>query len=186
MRKKIASLVALCVIALGFGLTGSAMADPSNVGKLKISEYGTNAAGTDKKSNRNEEFVRLVNKTAGNVDMEGWTVHDNNGPDHANAYVFKGVKLPAGHKFRVDHDSNPATADHFVMPVGGQIYVYSGAGTDTTPTSNTAAIYRDLGDATWNGHMWNNAGDTYHVRDADDTLTNWVRYTLYRAYIDRA
>ena len=182
MRKTIAYIAALCVVALGF-LSSAALADPSNVGKLKIAEYGWNAPGADTKANRNQEFVRIANVTPGPVDIEGWTLHDNNGPDHGNAHVFKGSTLPAGHIFRVDHDANPATPDHFTIPAGGQLYVYNGAGTDTTLNNSTAAVYRDLGDATWNGHMWNNAGDTISVRDAGDTLTNWLRYSSYRAYV---
>ncbi len=182
MRKTIASLVALCVVSLGF-LSGAAMADPSNVGKLKIAEYGINAPGTDTRANRNQEFVRLINVSGAALDVEGWTLYDNNGPDHSNAYVFKGASLPAGHSFRVDHDTNPGTPDHFVVPAGGQIYVYSGFGSDTTLTNSTAAIYRNLGDVTWNGHMWNNSGDTINVRDASDTVTNRVQYTSYRTYL---
>lgn len=183
MRRIIIGIVTACVIALG--LTGSAaFADPSHVGNVKITEYGTNAPGKDTTGNRNAEFVRLVNTTSAALDVEGWILHDtyqNAAGDWGNRYTFRATDLPTGSPFKVtaDHDENPATANttRFVIPAGGQVYVYNGSGADTTPTNNTAAIYRNF------KHMWNNGGDTIYVRDGDGTVVAYVIYTPYRVKI---
>ncbi len=173
MRKIIIGIVTACVIALG--LTGSAaFADPSHAGNLKITEYGTNAPGKDTTSNRNAEFVRLVNTTGAALDVEGWILHDtyqNAAGDWGNRYTFRAADLPTGSPFKV------GTPARFTVPAGGQVYVYNGSGADTTPTNNTAAVYRNF------KHMWNNGGDTIYVRDGDGTVVAWVIYTSYRVKI---
>ncbi len=166
------ALVGICV--------SGASADVSNVGKLRITEYGSNAVGVDTAANRNQEFVRLTNLSGAPVDVTGWILHDtyqNSAGDFGNRYVFTVADLPASSPFRADHDSDPATADHFVVPAGGEVYVYQGSGTDTTPANTTAAIYRN------HKHIWNNAGDTIYLRDASGTVVHWVRYTAYRVRI---
>lgn len=177
MIKKIA---ALCVIALGLGgfmLAGSAAsADPANVGKACLIEWGVNAPGTDRNAgpgdNRNAEFLRFVNKTGGPLDVENWYVQDN----FPHTYKLEGVKLPLTSPFRDDGADNvPGNADdHFVMPAGSQVYVYNGAGSDGNPTNLTAALYRNY------IHHFNNAGDTMSFRDSGGTAVSWVTFTPYR------
>lgn len=173
MRKIIIGIITACVIALG--LTGSAaFANPSHVGNVKITEYGSNAPGKDTTGNRNAEFVRLVNTTGAALDVEGWILHDtyqNGAGDWGNRYTFRATDLPTGSPFKV------GTPARFTVPAGGQVYVYNGSGADTTPTNNTAAIYRNF------KHMWNNGGDTIYVRDLDGTVVAYVIYTPYRVKI---
>lgn len=173
MRRIIAGIVTLCVIALGLGAS-AAFADPANVGKLKIIEYGFNAPGKDTTSNRNYEFVRLQNMTGAAIDVEGWILHDSYktaGGDWGNRYTFHASDLPDGSPFKV------GTSARFTVPAGGQVYVYSGSGVDTTPTNNTAAVYRNF------KHYLNNGGDSIYVRDGDGTVITWVTYTPYRVRI---
>lgn len=173
MKRIIAGIITVCVIVLGLGAS-AAFADPTNVGKVKISEYGFNAPGKDTSANRNAEFVRLLNVSGAALDVEGWILHDSYqtaGGDWGNRYTFRATDLPTGSPFKV------GTPARFVIPVGGQVYVYSGSGTDTTPTNNTAAIYRNF------KHYLNNGGDTIYVRDADGTVVAWITYTSYRVRI---
>lgn len=173
MRRIIAGIVTLCVIALGLGAS-AAFADPANVGKLKIIEYGSNAPGKDTNANRNYEFVRVQNTTGAALDVEGWILHDSYktaGGDWGNRYTFHASDLPDGSPFKV------GTPARFMIPAGGQVYVYSGSGVDTTPTNNTAAVYRNF------KHYLNNGGDSIYVRDGDGTVITWVTYTPYRVRI---
>lgn len=169
--KKIFAVLIACVIALG--LTGStAFADPANVGKAQIVEYGWNAPGKDTTGNRNAEFIRIKNVTAAALDVEGWTVHDGYqtaGGDWGNRYTLRATGLPDGSPFKV---GDPA---RFVIPAGAHVFVYSGAGLDSTPTNTTAAIYRNF------KHHLNNAGDSIFVRDADGVVVHKITYTSYRA-----
>lgn len=178
--KKLVGIIAV-IVAL-FAVLGAGSASAVAVGDVKVVSYGTNAVGTDTTSNRNAEFVRLRNTTAGPIDVEGWVLHDtyqNNAGDWGNRYTFKGSTLPVGSPFKVDHDSDAGTAEHFVMPVGSEVYVYNGSGVDTTPTSNTAAVYRNF------KHMWNNGGDTIYLRTSADTASTVarVKYSPYRVDI---
>lgn len=161
-------------VGLLVSLGGVAQADPSNVGKIKIVEYGFNAPGTDTNGNRNSEFVRLTNPTAAAVEVEGWLLHDsykNGAGDWGNRYVFKATDLPTGSAFR------DAVTGKFTVPPGGTVYVYQGSGVDTTPTNSTAAVYRN------HSHIWNNGGDTIYVRDLGGDVVSWVRYDGYRVRI---
>lgn len=171
---KIASFIAILALIFAVANVGPASADPSNVGKVKIIEYGVNAVGKDTNGNRNAEFVRLMNVSDAPVKVEGWTVHDtyqNAAGDYGNRFTLKGAALPAGSPMK-----DAATGD-FVLGAGDQVYVYNGSGADTTPTNHTAAIYRNY------KHMWNNAGDTIYVRDGDGTVIHWVTFTPYRTRI---
>jgi hypothetical protein len=163
-------LAALAVIGLALSLVRPVAADTSNVGKLRIMEYGSNAPGKDTTSNRNAEFVRLVNVSGAAVDVTGWILHDSYrtaGGDWGNRYTFRVDDLPTGSPFR-------SAEGRFVVPAGGQVYVYNGSGADTTPTNTTAAIYRDF------KHVYNNGGDSLYLRDADGQIVTWVQYTPYR------
>lgn len=169
--------VALLAVFAVAGSSSVATASPSNVGKVKIIEYGSNAPGTDHNAgpgdNRNAEFLRLLNSTAGPLDVEGWWVQDN----FPHVYKLKGTVLPSDSPFRDPGPTASPTDDRFVIPVGGQVYVYNGAGTDTQPTNLTAALYRNY------IHHFNNAGDTLSFRDLDGTAVHWVAYTPYRVRI---
>ncbi len=171
MKRILAALAALCILTpAGLAALGSgAQADTSNVGKIRITEYGFNAVGTDKSSNRNEEFVRLVNTSGAPVDVTGWLLHDtyqNAAGDYGNRYTFRTSDLPTGSPF--------LSEGRFVVPAGAQVYVYQGSGVDSTPTNTTAAIYRNA------NHMWNNGGDTIYLRDTDGTVVARVTYSSYR------
>jgi hypothetical protein len=160
---------ALCLIFLN--PIGSATA--ASLGDMEFVAVGTNAPGVDTSANENAEFVRVKNASGAALDVEGWVLHDtyqNNAGDWGNRFTFKGTSLPAGSPFRVDHDSDPATPDRFVMPVGADVYVYNGSGIDTTPTSNTAAIYRNY------KHHHNNGGDTLYLRVSADATSYIARY----------
>jgi hypothetical protein len=172
--------MALAMLASLFAVLGPAQsASAVAVGDVRVIAYGMNAPGTDTDANRNAEFVRFKNTTGAALDIEGWVLHDTYqtaGGDWGNRYTFKGSVLPTGSPFKVDHDTNPATPDHFVMPIGADVYVYNGSGVDSTPTSNTAAIYRNF------RHMWNNAGDTIYIRTAADAtgFVARVKFSPYR------
>lgn len=178
-RRALAGIgVILTGLALALSLSG-ATATAASVGDVKFIAVGMNAPGTDTSANRNAEFVRLKNTSGATLDIEGWVLHDtyqNGAGDWGNRYTFKGTALPAGSPFRVDHDSDASTPDHFVMPVGSDLYVYNGSGIDTSPTSNTAAIYRNF------KHVYNNGGDTLYVRTSNDAtayVARW-KYSPYR------
>lgn len=164
-------LTVLVVTLVTFGVSSSAGA--ASLGDVEFVSVGTNAPGTDTNSNRNYEFSRLKNASGAALDIEGWVLHDtyqNSAGDWGNRYTFKGTALPAGSPFRVDHDTDPATPDRFVMPVGADLYVYNGSGIDTTPTSNTAAIYRNY------VHHYNNGGDTLYVRTSANATSYVARF----------
>lgn len=170
---------AVALIALAAVLTGAGRSSAASLGDVKFVAVGTNAPGTDTNANRNAEFVRFKNASGVALDIEGWVLHDsyqNSAGDWGNRYTFKGTALPAGSPFRVDHDSNASTPDHFVMPVGSDLYVYNGSGIDTTPTSNTAAIYRNF------KHHFNNGGETLYVRTSNDatSFVARIKITPYR------
>lgn len=177
-RKIFTGLVTMLLVIASFSLSGSKV-QAASMGDVKFIAVGVNAPGTDTSANRNAEFVRLKNTTGAALDIEGWVLHDayqNGAGDWGNRYTFKGTALPSGSPFRVDQDSNPATADHFVMPVGADLYVYNGSGIDSTPTSNTAALYRNF------KHVYNNSGDTLYVRTSNDAagfVARW-KYSPYR------
>jgi lamin tail-like protein len=166
-------IFAAMLIALAVAMVGAGRSVAASLGDVKFVSVGTNAPGTDNNGNRNAEFVRLKNTTGAALDIEGWVLHDayqNSAGDWGNRYTFKGTALPSGSPFRVDHDSDPTTADHFVMPVGADLYVYNGSGVDSTPTSNTAALYRNF------RHVYNNGGDTLYVRTSADASGYVARY----------
>jgi hypothetical protein len=178
-------LAGLCVLALGFTLAGSvstANAAPAtkaavvavgNVYDLRIIEYGPNAPGADTMAKRNYEFLRLLNTTGAELDVEGWWVQDN----YPHVYKLQASKLPLNSPFRKELGAAGPADDHFVVPAGGQIYVYNGSGVDGNPTNLTAALYRDY------IHHFNNAGDTLYVKDDTGKTIHWVRYTPYRVRI---
>lgn len=172
--RTIFTMIAVLALILTFNPAGVASADPANVGKVKIIEYGVNAVGKDTSGNRNAEFVRIMNVGEAAVVIEGWTLHDtyqNAAGDYGNRFTFRGATLPAGSPMK------DAVTGDFVLAAGDQAYVYNGSGADTTPTNHTAAIYRNF------KHMWNNAGDTIYVRDGDGTVIHWVTYTPYRTRV---
>lgn len=140
-----------------------------------IYENGTNAPGTDTPAKANYEFLRLVNRSAGTVNVQGWYVQDN----FPHVYTLKGVNLPAGSPFRdAGADAIPNNADdQFVMPAGSSVYLYNGTGTDTQPTNNSAAIYRNV------GHHFNNGGDTLSLKNGADKTQSYIQYTSYREKI---
>ena len=140
-----------------------------------IYEKGTNAPGTDTPAKANYEFLRLVNRSAGTVNVQGWWVQD----DYPHVYTLKGVNLPSGSPFRdAGADAVPNNADdQFVMPAGSSVYLYNGAGTDNNPTNNSAAIYRNV------GHHFNNGGDTLSLRNGVGKTQNYIQYTSYREKI---
>jgi len=163
--------------ALGTALGSAPAASAGAVGDVRIVEFGFNAVGTDTAANRNSEFVRIKNTTAGTLAVEGWVLHDayqNSAGDWGNRFTFQGSALPAGSPFK-DADGR------FQIPAGAEVYVYQGSGVDSTPTSNTASVYR-------NGkHIWNNAGDTIYVRTSKDAPSYVARviYTGYRVKISQ-
>lgn len=130
-----------------------------------IYEYGHNAPSTDTDAKRNYEFLRLVNTGAAPVEVEGWWVQDT----FPHTYKLEASKLPAGSPFNV--------AGKFTMPVGSSVYLYNGTGTDTQPTNNSAAIYRNT------THHFNNAGDTLYLKRVDGKTMSYVQYTSYREKI---
>lgn len=151
------------------GITHSADAALANACKVVIYEHGWNAQGTDTNANRNAEFVRLVNRSGAAVDVTGWSLHDaykTGAGDYGNRYVFKAADLPEGSPLKVD--------GKFVIPAGGNVYVYNGAGVDGTPTNTTAALYRNF------KHHYDNAGDTVQLDDLDGTVVSFVSRTSYR------
>lgn len=177
-RRAVAGLVFALLIVSTFFLSGGSYARAASLGDVKFVAVGTNAPGTDTSANRNAEFVRLKNTTGSPLDIEGWVLHDayqNSAGDWGNRFTFKGTSLPTGSPFRVDHDSDASTPDHFVMPVGSDLYVYNGSGIDSTPTSNTAALYRNF------KHVYNNGGDTLYVRTSADA-TGFVAKYKYSPY----
>lgn len=180
--KAVAALISLALLMVFVNPLGSATATAASVGDVEFIAVGTNAPGVDKPSNENSEFVRLKNASGAALDIEGWVLHDsyqNSAGDWGNRYTFHGTALPVGSPFRVNHDSDASTPDHFVMPVGADLYVYNGSGIDSTPTSNTAAIYRNF------KHHFNNGGDTLYVRTSSEA-TGFVaryKYSPYRVDI---
>jgi len=172
-RRALAGVGMVLVMLASLVSLSGASASAASVGDVEFVAVGTNAPGKDTNANRNAEFVRLKNATGAALDIEGWVLHDsyqNSAGDWGNRYTFKGTALPAGSPFRVDHDSDASTPDHFVMPVGSDLYVYNGSGVDSTPTSNTAAIYRNF------KHVYNNGGDTLYVRTSNDATSYVARY----------
>lgn len=175
-RVKSAALGLTTFVLVGFGtavantaVANVVQADPANACKVLMYELGRNAQGTDTSANRNAEFVRLVNKSGAALDVTGWSLHDSyKDPEgvYGNRYVFKASDLPSGSPFKVD--------DKVVLPAGGQVYVYNGAGVDGTPTNTTAAIYRNF------KHHYNNAGETVQLDDKDGTVVAFRTYTSYR------
>lgn len=163
------TLALTAVSGLAVGITQSANAAPANACKVVIYELGWNAPGTDTNANRNSEFVRLVNRSGAAVDVTGWSLHDSyktGAGDYGNRYVFKASDLPEGSPFKVE--------GKFVIPAGGNVYVYNGAGVDGTPTNSTAGIYRNF------KHVYNNAGDTEQLDDLDGTVVSFYSHTSYR------
>lgn len=150
MFKRIAAAVAVVLMTLGLVASGSASADVTNKGKLKITVMGFNAKGTDNSFNRNEEYVRLVNVSGADLNVTGWTLSDSVGND-TDLAAWTDV-APTG-----------------VLPAGGVIIVYSGSGNDTN-VNNVHAIYRN------GGHYLNNGGDVVTVRDNQDDFVDRLAY----------
>lgn len=183
MRARTLAPYIAVAVAIGLAIVLASVATARSasavaVGDVRVTSYGTNAPGVDTPANRNSEFVRFKNTTGAALDIEGWVLHDTyqtSGGDWGNRYTFKGASLPDGSPFRVDHDSDGSTPDHFVMPSAAEVYVYSGSGVDSVP-NNTAAIYRNF------KHMWNNAGDTIYIRTSADAtgFVARVKYSPYR------
>lgn len=183
---KVGLAAAMVATALGFGDLSPAKAEVAApaasastlvaaLGDAKVRAVGTNAPGVDDAGDRNAEFVWFVNTTGAALDVEGWVLHDayqTAGGDWGNRYTFKGTVLPAGSPFRTaGPDTVPGNADdRFVMPAGGQVIVYNGSGVDSSPTSTTAAIYRNF------KHHYNNGGDTIYLRTDKDAPGYIFRY----------
>lgn len=189
-------LAGLCVLAmmlLAAGSISTANAAPATETSviaptprpaLMVTAFGPNAPGTDDKSDRNREFVRLSNTTGMDLDVTGWKLHDayrNGDGVYANGYTVKSKDLPANSPFRKDGpDADTTTGtddDLFVMPAGSIMYVYNGSGDDGNPTNLSAAIYRDF------VHHWNNGGDDIYVRNAAGAVIHKVTYSPYRTDI---
>lgn len=174
MIKKIASLTGALALTLT-GLTAGSVSASTAVtpcADVHIIEWGVNAPGADTNANRNAEFVRIVNKNAAPLLVEGFWFQDN----YPHVYKLKGTNLPLGSPFRDGGPTADPADDVFVLPVGGQVYLYNGVGVDGNPTNNTAALY-------WGAtgfHHYNNAGDVVSFRDAGGAALDWVSYTPYR------
>lgn len=157
---------AASLVLAGSMATGSATANVASMVNtacdVVIYEYGHNAPGADTASNRNSEFIRLVNRGTAPVEVEGWWVQD----DFPHIYKLEASKLPAGSPFNV--------AGKFTMPVGSSVYLYNGSGVDTSPTSTTAAIYRNV------SHHFNNSGDTLSLKRTDGKTISFEQYTSFR------
>jgi hypothetical protein len=176
MIKRIAAFVA----ALGLTLVGLSVVPMSANAVapcgVHIIEWGVNAPGADTNANRNAEFVRIVNKTGAELDVEGFWFQDN----YPHVYKLQankvGAPLAADSPFRKELGVAGTADDHFVLPIGGQVYLYNGVGVDGTPANNTAALY-------WGPtgfHHYNNAGDVISFRDLGGVALDWVSYTPYR------
>lgn len=158
MRKIAACVIAL--VALTFLLPTSAVADPSNYQKVKITVMGINARGTDTLANRNSEYVWMRNVSGADVNVFGWKLIDAAG----NTTSFTDDTLP----------NLTAGAGTLTLPAGASIIVYSGQGIDTTPDNNVHAIYR-------NGkHYINNtSGETMRVLDKDGSTVELLSFDAY-------
>jgi hypothetical protein len=176
VKNKIGYILAALVLgAIGLGISpasaGTSSVALASYGDVRIIEYGPNAPGADTAAKRNYEFLRLKNMTAAAINVEGWWVQDS----YPHVYKLEASKLPATSPFRAEVDATHA-GDEFVIPVGGQVYVYNGAGADGNPTNLTAALYRDY------IHHFNNAGDTLYVKASNGGTVHRVTYTPYRVY----
>lgn len=159
MRKFVACVIALVALAFVIPMS-SAVADPTNAGKLKITVMGINARGVDTLANRNAEYVWVRNVSAATVNVKGWKVVDAAG----NATTFTEDNLP----------NLNATATTLDLPAGDSVIVYSGQGTDTTPENNVHAIYRN-----GNHYINNTNGEIIRVVDADGSTVDKIAFDAY-------
>jgi hypothetical protein len=172
----VAAFIGMAVVAAMLAGSGTATAKTSAMANncdVIIYEYGHNAPGPDTPAKANYEFLRLVNRGPAAVNVENWWVQD----DFPHVYKLKGVNLPAGSPFRDTHATADPADDTFQIPAGHSVYLYNGTGTDTNPTNNSAAIYRNA------GHHFNNGGDTLSLKDKDGKTQSYVQYTSYREKI---
>lgn len=132
MLKRILAAIAVALIAAGTvgPSTASAAAD---IPALRIGTIGYNAYGADVASNRNAEFVDVVNDSAGDVSVAGLLVQDSwaRGNDRTSrcntTTIAAGVLpvaagqpadvLPAGHTLRIFMGDGTAAVDGTVHKV---------------------------------------------------------------------
>lgn len=179
LKKVCLALVAFLLMSVAVAMvagSGTATAKTALAANcdVVIYEYGHNAPGTDTDAKRNYEFIRLVNTGAAEVNVQGWWVQDN----YPHTYKLEGKNLPENSPFRQPGPDTVLNSsdDLFVMPKGSSVYLYNGTGTDTQPTNNSAAIYRNT------IHHFNNAGDTLSLRSSSG-VKSYVQYTSYREKI---
>jgi len=141
-------LAALLVLTVSIPLTMPVAGDvrPSGraITRLIINELLYDPMGTD----NNGEFVELYNDGGSAVDLEAWTLSDQDGtgPD----VVFHGI----------------------VMPAKGFMVISTGAGTNDTDLSDGVGhlfLGKNLG-------MWSNTGDDCLLSDATGATVDYLAY----------
>jgi lamin tail-like protein len=176
MRRSIIGALLATFVGASLLLTGSASANPDNLGKLKITVMGTNAVGKDTNANRNSEYVWLKNVTATELNVANWSVSDAVGG--TNRTTFNEVfveQCDCGLTWVADGDEATAGAQPKVaLPAGDNIIVYSGPGQDTQPDNATHAFYKN-----YRHYLNNTSGETVTVRDSDGTTVERLGYDAY-------
>lgn len=147
MRTIMAVFAALLIAA---GLAPSVSATAADVPGLHIGPIGYNADGADVASNRNAEFVDVVNESAADVRVVGLLIqdawaHGNNRTSRCNTTTLAAGMLPVA-------AGQPAD----VLPAGHTLRVYMGSGT-VGIDGTVHKVFRDMpARCGLNGHHLNN------------------------------
>lgn len=177
MRKFLVLIFALVAsIALVSVPSSAATSAPGDV--LKITAFGYNAAGPDRTWNRNQEFIDVQNMTDAPVNVYGLVIQDkwahdvSDNPRGCNSHTV--TELPG---LEVTGEGSDR---ELMLPAGHKIRVYSGTGTDMSPTNTQHTVYSDS-KCGYNGHYLNNSGDTLYV-ERDGEVFHSYRYDWSAGY----
>lgn len=147
MRTIMAVFAALLIAA---GLAPSVSAAAADVPGLRIGTIGYNAYGADVASNRNAEFVDIVNESAGDVPVVGLLIQDswargNDRTSRCNTTTLTAGTLPVA-------AGQPAD----VLPAGHTLRVFMGDGTAAVD-GTVHKVFRGMPTRCGlNGHTLNN------------------------------
>jgi len=174
--------------ALAAALLAAAAPAPASAAEpeLEIVRVGYNAAGPDTLQNRWQEYVDLRNVSDDAVNVKGWFVQDRWAhskygnkakASDCNTAIFTKEALPY-----LDTDADDdGNEDGLWLPKGHYIRIYTGGAQDLS-NNNVHSMAINKPSCGYNGHFWNNTGDTVYVKRADGSLVTSFSYDFKQGY----
>ncbi|MFJ5779932.1 lamin tail domain-containing protein [Streptomyces sp. NPDC093094] len=153
-----AALAAGAVIGAAALPASAADSDRARAPRVEISAVQYDSPGRDDRSNRslNREWVELTNTTRRAVDLDGWTLEDEDG----HTYTFEGYRLPGRATVRIHTGVGRDTRTDLYQD--RRNYVWDNR-SDTATLRNDRDRFID--DESWGNDRHHHGGGNHHHGD---------------------